>query len=113
VATVPVPAGTHTLAITPGIETPEEVATSLDLTVEGKGSKRTLTALLTDDVSAPIAGQTIVFTANGAEIGTATTNESGLATLTAPAGYRGGDITFTAIYGGNALYAASSDSETV
>ena len=113
VATVLVPTGTHELTITPGRGAPEEIATTLDLTVEGKGSKRTLTVLLTDDGSAPIAGQTIVFTANGSDIGTATTDENGLATLAAPAGYRGGSITFTAIYGGNALYSASSDSETV
>lgn len=85
------------------------------LTVSGKGSKRTLTATLADaDAStSPLAGQTIVFRANGTQIGTATTNESGVATLAAPAGYRGGDITFRADYEGNGFYTASGDSKSV
>jgi pimeloyl-ACP methyl ester carboxylesterase len=84
------------------------------LTVSGNGSKRTLTALLTDsDAPTPVAGQTIVFTANGTQIGTATTDGSGRASISAPPGYRGGDITFAAAFGGNDFYSASSDNERV
>lgn len=95
----------------PFIITKEVSALTLD--VGGKGSKRTLTALLTEDAATPMAGRSIVFKANGTEIGTATTDQDGVATLAVPPGYRGGDITFTAEYAGDAFYAASSDSQAV
>ena len=89
-------------------------ASTTVLSVTGKGSKRVLTATLTGtDSGSPIAGETIVFTANGTDIGTATTNEDGVATLSAPPGWRGGDITFVATFAGNDSYTGSSDSESV
>lgn len=109
VATVAVPSGTHNLTITPG----RKLSTTT-LTVSGRGSKRTLSATVRDaDSSAPLAGVTVTFTANGTEIGTATTNDDGVATLDAPPGWRGNDITFTATFGGNDLFVGSSDSRRV
>ena len=104
---------TPALSTAPFEVTQEDSATTL--TVSGKGSKRTLTAVLSDadTPTSRLAGQAIVFFANGTQIGTSTTDQSGVATLAVPAGYRGGDITFTANYEGNNFYSASSDSEVV
>ena len=92
--------------------TKEDSATSLAVT--RRGSKRTLTATVRDaDSDAGIDGVTVTFTANGAEIGTATTNENGVASIEAPPGYRGGDITFTSVFDGNSFFGGSSDSKRV
>jgi hypothetical protein len=101
---------TPAIASSPFTITRDDSATAL--TVGGKGSKRTLTATLTDaDSSAGLAGMTVVFSANGSQIGMATTNNGGMATISVPAGYRGEGITFRATFEGNAFYKASSDSK--
>ncbi len=114
VAAVTVPAGTHSLVITPGVEQPAQIPTVLSLSVTGKGSKRTISATLTEaDSGSPLVGETIVFSGNDTQIGTATTDEDGVATIDAPPGWRGNEITFTATFAGNDSYAGSSDSESV
>jgi hypothetical protein len=57
-------------------------ATRIALSVAKNGSKRTVTAKLTDDDGKPLAGQPIAFTVNGKKAATVTTNASGVATLT-------------------------------
>ena len=79
--------------------------TDLSLAVEGKNSKRTLVATLTDrDSGAGIAGRTIEFSSDGAAMGTATTNENGVATTEAKPGTR----SFEARFSGDDYYVASS-----
>ena len=80
------------------------------LVVAGKGSKRTLTATLAEDDGPKLGGQEIVFFANGTEIGRATTNADGVATLSAPPDYRGGRFNFEASFAGTDYYSSSSGS---
>lgn len=92
--------------------TKEDSTTSL--VVAGRGSKRTLSATLRDaDSGSPIDGAAVVFTANGVEIGRVTTNENGVASMDAPPGYRGGDITFVSTFDGNSFFIGSSDTKRV
>jgi poly(3-hydroxybutyrate) depolymerase len=84
-----------------------------DLVIAGKGSKRKLSATLTDlDSNGPVAGGTIVFTANGNRIGSAETNQDGVAVLDAPPGYRGVGVLFTATFEGDDFFLGSSDTQT-
>ncbi len=76
------------------------------------GGTATLTATLTNSAtSAGIASETVSFTLNGASVGTATTNSSGIATLTGvantepPGTYTGAVV---ATFAGDATYSASS-----
>ncbi|MDQ3963919.1 MAG: Ig-like domain-containing protein [Actinomycetota bacterium] len=69
-----------------------------------------LTATLAEGDGPVIANQEIVFFANGTEIGRATTNDKGIATLPAPKAYRSGSFTFTAEFAGNDQYDGSSGS---
>ena len=79
--------------------------TDLSLAIDGKNSKRTLVARLTDrDSGAGIAGRTIEFFSDGASLGTATTNEDGVATTDARPGTR----SFEARFSGDDYYVASS-----
>jgi pimeloyl-ACP methyl ester carboxylesterase len=79
------------------------------LRVEGKGSKRTLTATLVDaDSGAGIAQRTITFTVDGETLGTATTGDDGEATFEVPTRYGGAKHHFTALFDGDAFYVASS-----
>ena len=89
--------------------TVEREDTALTLTVDGRGSKRTLTARLADaDTTASgIGGREIVFTADGTEIGRATTGPDGVATLDAPPGYRGADHAFAARFDGDPFFLPS------
>jgi len=86
---------------------------TLELTVEGKGSNRTVTARLTDEdtSSAGIAGRTIDFYGDDEPLGSATTDEDGVATLQAPPRYRGGKHDFEARFEGDDYYDGSSDGE--
>lgn len=87
----------------------EQTVTTLD--VRGKGKSRTLTATLNEDDSPPLAGQEIVFYADGTEIGRATTNGDGVATLAAPPGWRGDHYLFEARFAGTENYQESSGSD--
>ncbi|MDQ3962728.1 MAG: hypothetical protein M3277_02285 [Actinomycetota bacterium] len=82
--------------------------TTLALTVDGKGSKRILTATLTElDSGERIADRHIKFYADEVLIGAAHTSDFGVATLQAPPGYRGGSFTFRAVFEGDLAYLAS------
>lgn len=84
-------------------------ASNLTLSVSGVGVNRVLTAELTDTDSAPISGRTITFYGDGDVLGSAETDEAGVATLPVGAGkFRGGSRTFTAEFAGDDAYEASS-----
>jgi hypothetical protein len=98
-------------ASTPFTVERDDSATSLIVT--GKGSKRTLQATLWEpDSMRAFAGETITFFANGTEIGSAVTDEQGVATLQVPPGYRGDSFTFEARWAGNTYYLPSSGTAT-
>jgi dienelactone hydrolase len=84
--------------------------TAMTLSVEGRGINRTLVSrlFLSDDPASGIPGRTVDFYADGQAIGSAITNEDGVATLTAPPGYRGGKHTFEARFEGDDQYMGSS-----
>jgi hypothetical protein len=83
--------------------------TATTLAVTGSGVRRVLTARLTDgdDATAGLAGREIVFTADGATLGRATTGADGSAGFAVPAGYRGGAHTYAASFAGDTYYEAS------
>lgn len=84
----------------------EDTATSL--TVEGRGSKTTLRAVLADaDAAGGVAGRTVTFYADGVEIGSATTDGSGAAVLSPPPRYRGGHHDYEARFDGDPYYLPS------
>jgi hypothetical protein len=94
--------------------TVEKEDSGTELVVAGKGSKRKLTATLSDaDSASPVSGAPIHFAANGTEIGTKETDSAGVATIPAPPGYRGGGIAFTATFDGNTYFLGSSDTVAV
>jgi poly(3-hydroxybutyrate) depolymerase len=94
--------------------TVEREDSATDLVVTGKGSKRRLTATLSDaDSGSPVSGAPIRFTADGTAIGMKETDASGVATISVPPGYRGGGIAFTATFEGDAFFLGSSDTEAV
>jgi hypothetical protein len=76
--------------------------------VSANGSKRTITAALTEDDGPAIIGRTITFFADGVQIGQAKTDKSGVATFRPPAKFNGGKHTYQATFGGDAGYAGSS-----
>lgn len=100
------------LGITPE-EEPTQRASAMTLTVDGKGSKSRLVATLTDAASgAAIGGAPIEFFADGASIGTATTDAYGVASMPLEGRNRGGSHTFEGRFAGNEDYTASSASTT-
>ena len=89
----------------------EPKASALTLSREGKGSKAQLVATLTDAESgAPLAGQSIAFTADGASLGSATTDGDGVATLSVPNKLRNGNHDFVASFAGTEDYEGASAS---
>ena len=89
---------------------PEPVATTMALTVEGRGSSARLVATLTDPSGAGVPGAVVDFFANGGPLGSATTDGAGIATLPLEGKYRGGHHVFEAVFGGNSGFAGSSAS---
>ena len=82
--------------------------TTMTLSVDGKGSKRVLTATLSEaDGGAPVGGRTVRFYADEELIGTRETNSSGIAALNAPPGYKGDSFTFRAVFEGDLAYRPS------
>lgn len=83
-----------------------------ELTVEGKGNKRSLTARLSDhDMPLEgIASRTIDFYADSELIGSVTTDDNGVATLNPPPRFRGGKHDFEVRYEGDDYYRPSSAS---
>jgi hypothetical protein len=66
-------------------------------TLISSGGKSPLSARLADqDSAAPLAGRTVAFVANGERIGTAVTNDDGVATMDTPKKYRGKGVAFEA-----------------
>ena len=85
----------------------EREDTALSLGSEGKGSKTTWVATLTDaDSGAGIAGRTIEFFADGTSVGTATTDDNGTASLSPPPRYRNAS-TREAVFDGDDYYLSS------
>ena len=79
--------------------------TNIALAIDGKNSKRTLVATLTDrDAGTGLGGKTVEFFVDGAPLSTATTNADGVATTQGKAGKH----TFEARFGGDDNYVASS-----
>lgn len=85
----------------------EPIATTLSLDVEGNGANRRLVATLTDGASG-IPDKEISFFAAGSPIGTATTDSSGVATLSPPRQQAGGPRQYRAEFAGDETYAPSS-----
>jgi dienelactone hydrolase len=81
--------------------------TALSLSSDGKGSKTTWVAMLTDaDSSAGVAGRTIEFFADGTSVGTATTGGDGTASFSPPPRYRN-PSTREASFSGDDYYRSS------
>jgi len=86
----------------------DDSATGVSLT--GRPNNRGLTATTTDaDSSAGLSGVAIEFFADGRSLGSATTDDSGTATLALPPRYRNGSHIYEAVFGGNDYYTGSSD----
>jgi len=85
----------------------------LDLTIDGKGSRRTLVARLfdADTLSAGIAEVALEFFSDSDPIGGAETKENGVARLKIPPRYRGGHHTYEARFNGNDYYELASASK--
>lgn len=89
--------------------TVEPEVTAIDLTIEGKGDKRTLSAVLAEDDGAPLAGSTILFYGDGTLIGEDDTDGGGVATFSLPSKYRGAKHEFAARYEGDDYYLGSHE----
>lgn len=80
---------------------------TVDNTTGANKSPVNLVAKLTDDKGNPLSGQTVLFTVDGALVGTATTNGNGIATLSyTPTS--SGNFTYMASYDATADYASSN-----
>lgn len=79
--------------------------TAMDLVVTGQGSRKSLQATLSDqDSGAAVSQANVDFFADGELIGSGTTNDAGVATLSIPARYRGGRHDFEARFAGDVFY---------
>ena len=89
----------------------EREDTTTELTVDGNGNKRTLTARMSDADTRNdgVAGRAIDFYADGELIGTSTTDADGIATLKPPPRYRGGKHDYEARFSGDDYYRDSAD----
>lgn len=88
----------------------EKEDTTLTLSVTGKGSGQALEARLSDqDSDAGIEGRSITFSADGEELGSAQTSQSGVARFNLPAKYRNGKRSYAARFGGDDYYLGSTD----
>lgn len=87
----------------------QQEETSLSLTVDGTGSKRTLTARLTETGSGEgIAERVVDFYGDGELLGSGVTDGEGYASLQAPPRYRGGEHSFEVRFEGDDDYLPSS-----
>ena len=104
-------AGTEERASSTSGPAPFEVLredSSMTLAVDGRGSRRSLDARLTDaDSAAGVAGRSVEFFADGESIGSGVTDDTGSASLPIPARYRGGHHEFEAVFSGDTYYLAS------
>lgn len=84
-------------------------ATSLDLSVAGRGQAMTLTAVLSDAVSAVgLPGEDVSFYSDGELLGSGVTDASGAARIEIPPRHRGANRTYEASFLGDDLYEPSS-----
>ena len=81
--------------------------TSLDLTMSGKGNKRTLQVALTA-VDGPVSGAVVELFGDGVRLGTVTTKADGTASHVLTAGQRGAAV-YEARFSGDAAYLPASD----
>lgn len=86
---------------------------STDMTLESSGisaNDKTLTATLVDhdDAEAGVEDRVITFTVGDQEIGTARTDEDGVAVFEVPKRYAGGPREYTATFAGDEFYRGSS-----
>lgn len=87
----------------------EPAESALALRREGNGSKTRLVAELTDaSMGTGISDADISFAANGASLGSTTTDEDGVARIALPGRYRGGRHVYEAVFSGNDDYEGSS-----
>ena len=83
--------------------------TATDVRIAGKPQGRELAGTVTDgDSAAPVVGAVVDFVVDGGSIGSATTNDNGVATIALPARYRFGSHTYEAVFSGTAHYEGSS-----
>ncbi len=107
--------GTGTLTVTKAATT---IATALTVPnvsgVQGKAVSLTATLKRTD-TNAVVGSKTITFKVDNTQVGTATTNSSGVATLsyTIPSTAAAGSHTITASFAGDTTYTASSGTGTL
>jgi hypothetical protein len=82
---------------------------SITVSLIGKASKRSLSAALADqDSSAGLAGRSIDFFADGHKLGSATTDDGGVASFDLPPRYSGGKHVFEARFAGDKYYTGSA-----
>ena len=83
---------------------------SLEMVITGRGDAKTLIATLTDaDSGAPIGTRTVLFSSKGSAIGSAPTDDSGVARFEPPDRYSGRKVEFEALFGGDDFFLTASD----
>lgn len=87
---------------------------ALSVAVSGTGSKRRLLATLVDgdEPSSGISDRAIEFYADGQHIGSAVTDDDGIATFNPPPRYRGANHTFEAVFEGGVWFVGSGSRTT-
>jgi hypothetical protein len=85
----------------------ERRASSLDLTMSGKGNQRTLHVRLLG-ADSPIGGRAVELSGDGIRVATVTTSSNGTASYLLRPGQRGADV-YEARFAGDAAYLPSSD----
>ena len=80
---------------------------ALTLNVTGKGSKRRMNSTLVEDGGA-LAGQEIIFSVDGVEVGRGVTDALGKVSVQPANGYRGDHFPFEAVYTGTTNFTSSS-----
>ncbi|MDQ4145807.1 MAG: S8 family serine peptidase [Actinomycetota bacterium] len=96
--------------------TRETTTTTLDVgpvSGRGKTASRTLTVNLADpDGSSHLGGRTLSLLSDGVLMGTATTNDQGVATFRTPHNYTNGHRSYEAVWAGDGCYEGSSARRT-
>lgn len=94
----------------------EDTLTELQIgqaTGKGKNRSRGLEATVSDvDSTLGISGLVVTFTCDGSAMGSATTDDQGRASLTAPHNCAAGSHVYEATFGGDTFYLGSSDIKT-
>jgi hypothetical protein len=91
----------------------EREDSALSLALQGQGAQRRLLARLSDgDSNDPIAGATVVFFADGQQIGEGQTDNGGRVNFSLPARYRGGHHEYEARFDGDPYFLGSTSTTT-